>query len=102
MLHLGACLANLNFATDAHYHHLTDDILKGGKLPYVDGAIALPTGPGLLVEIDREKVAEYAEHYARVGGYMYDRDPGRPDWYAIWPEQNWTDPAKKRVRAWQT
>lgn len=88
MLHLGACLPNLNFAADAHYHHLTDDILKGGKLPYVDGAIALPTGPGLGVEADREKVAEYAEHYARVGGNMYDCDPGRPDWYAIWPEQN--------------
>lgn len=97
MLHLGACLPNLNFAADAHYHHLTGDILKGGKLPYVDGAIALPKGPGLGVEVDRDKVAEYAEHYARVGGYMYDRDPGRPDWYAIWPEQNWADPAKKRV-----
>ncbi len=97
MLHLGACLPNLNFAADAHYHHLTGDILKGGKLPYVDGAIALPKGPGLGVEVDRDKVAEYAEHYARVGGYMYDRDPGRPDWYAIWPEQNWANPAKKRV-----
>ncbi|NJM82546.1 MAG: mandelate racemase [Tabrizicola sp.] len=97
MLHLGACLPNLNFAADAHYHHLTDDILKGGKLRYEGGAIALPTGPGLGVEVDREKVAEYAEFYARVGGYMYDRDPGRPDWYAIWPEQRWADPAVKRV-----
>jgi glucarate dehydratase len=97
MLHLGACLPNLNFAADAHYHHLSDDILKGGKLQYEGGAIALPEGPGLGVEVDREKIAEYAEHFARVGGYMYDRDPGRPDWYAIWPEQRWADPAVKRV-----
>jgi glucarate dehydratase len=26
MLHLGAALPNLNFAADAHYHHLTGDI----------------------------------------------------------------------------
>src|ERR1700704_5380489 len=37
MLHLGAVIPNLTFAADAHYHHLTDDILKGGKMRYVDG-----------------------------------------------------------------
>ena len=29
MLHLGAVLPNLTFAADAHYHHLTDDIIEG-------------------------------------------------------------------------
>ncbi len=96
MLHLGAALPNLNFAADAHYHHLTDDIIVGGKLRYVDGGIDLPPGPGLGVEVDREKLAQYAEHYRSVGGYAYDRDPGRPGWYAIWPEQRWADPALKR------
>ncbi len=47
MLHLGAVVPNLSFAADAHYHHLRDDIIAGGKLPYVDGAIARAgrTGP---------------------------------------------------------
>ena len=27
MLHLGAVIPNLSFAADAHYHHLTDDII---------------------------------------------------------------------------
>ena len=31
MLHLGAVIPNLSFAADAHYHHLTDDIIAGGK-----------------------------------------------------------------------
>lgn len=97
MLHLGAALPNLNFAADAHYHHLTDDILVGGKLPYEGGCIAVPQGPGLGVEVDREKLAEYAEHFRRAGGYTYDRDPARPDWYAIWPEQRWADPRVKRA-----
>src|SRR5262245_40284757 len=60
MLHLGAVLPNLTFAADAHYHHLLDDIIAGGKLAYVDGAIAVPKGPGLGVTLDRAKLAQYA------------------------------------------
>src|SRR5215510_1580530 len=29
MLHLGVVIPNLSFAADAHYHHLTDDIIEG-------------------------------------------------------------------------
>jgi glucarate dehydratase len=47
MLHLGASLPNLGFAADAHYHHLVDDVIVGGKMEYVGGAIAVPNGPGL-------------------------------------------------------
>jgi glucarate dehydratase len=97
MLHLGAVLPNLNFAADAHYHHLRDDIIKGGLMKYEDGAIAVPKGPGLGVDVDREKLDEYAEHFKEVGGYAYDRDPGRPDWYAVMPERNFADPALKRI-----
>ncbi|HZP19023.1 MAG TPA: enolase C-terminal domain-like protein [Bauldia sp.] len=93
MLHLGAALPNLGFAADAHYHHLTDDIIKGGKMAYRDGKIALPKGPGLGVELDRDKVAQYAELYRQLGGYAYDRDPGRPGWFTINPERNFADPA---------
>src|SRR4029079_1974382 len=52
MLHLGAVLPNLSFAADAHYHHLADDIIVGGKLRYEKGAIAVPQGPGLGVQLD--------------------------------------------------
>jgi glucarate dehydratase len=94
MLHLGAALPNLNFAADAHYHHLADDIIKGGKLAYKDGKIAVPKGPGLGVELDRDKLAQYAELYKELGGYQYDRDPGRPGWFAMLPERNYADPAR--------
>jgi glucarate dehydratase len=92
MLHLGAALPNLSFAADAHYHHLTDDIIKGGPMRYVDGEIAVPSRPGLGVELDRDKLEKYAEYYREVGGYTYDRDPTRPDWYAVLPESRWADP----------
>jgi glucarate dehydratase len=89
MLHLGAALPNLNFSADAHYHHLTDDIIEGGKMRYEGGKIALPKGPGLGVSLNRNKLAQYAELYRELGGYTYDRDPLRPDWYAILPEKRW-------------
>ena len=95
MLHLGAALPNMSFAADAHYHHLTDDIIVGGKMQYVDGEIALPKGPGLGVEVDRDKLAHYADHYRKVGGYTYDRDPQRPGWYSIQPETRFADPARR-------
>lgn len=95
MLHLGAALPNLSFAADAHYHHLTDDIIVGGPMKYVDGAIALPTGPGLGVELDRDKLAQYAAYFKEVGGYTYDRDPSRPEWYATVPEYRWADPSRR-------
>lgn len=92
MLHLGALLPNLRFAADAHYHHLTDDIIEGGKMSVSGGAIAVPTGPGLGVALDATKVEQYAEAFEREGGYPYDRDPTRPDWYAIVPGQRYATP----------
>jgi glucarate dehydratase len=94
MLHLGAVLPNLTFAADAHYHHLTDDIIEGGPMPYRDGAIRIPTGPGLGVRLDRDKVKQYSELYRRLGNYPYDQDPGRPGWTPLSPNDRWADPAK--------
>nr|WP_292837839.1 enolase C-terminal domain-like protein [Mesorhizobium sp.] len=92
MLHLGAVLPNLAFAADAHYHHLRDDVIEGGLMAYRNGAIAVPNGPGLGVTLDREKLRQYRELYEELGGYAYDRDPGRPDWFAIVPNDRWADP----------
>src|SRR5688572_14915743 len=92
MLHLGAVIPNLAYAADAHYHHLTDDIIEGGKLKYENGAIAVPAAPGLGVKLDREKVAEYRELYRRLGPYPYDQDPLRPGWTPTIPNDRWANP----------
>lgn len=96
MLHLGAVLPNLSFAADAHYHHLTDDIIQGGRLQYENGAIAVPTAPGLGVQLDREKLREYSELYQRLGGYPYDQDPARPGWAPILPNDRFANPREDR------
>ncbi|GMA57260.1 hypothetical protein GCM10025858_17630 [Alicyclobacillus sacchari] len=91
MLHLGAVLPNLTYAADAHYHHLLDDVIQGGKLRYENGCIRVPDGPGLGVELDHEKLGEYAELYKRLGGYPYDRDPARKDWFPLIPNTRWAN-----------
>lgn len=97
MLHLGAVLPNLSFAADAHYHHLKDDVIEGGKMTYEDGAIAVPTGPGLGVRLDRDKLDAYHEMFEQLGPYPYDQDPLRPGWTPLIPNDRWADPADGRV-----
>jgi glucarate dehydratase len=97
MLHMGAVIPNLSFAADAHYHHLVDDVIVGGPLPYAGGAIAVPSGPGLGVRLDREKLGRYHEEFERLGSYPYDQDPLRPGWAPLVPNDRWADPSDGRV-----
>jgi glucarate dehydratase len=78
MLHLAACLPNLTLAADSHYHHLTDDILVGGKLQYQNGTMKVPVGPGLGVSIDRDKLARYHEMSKHQEMGAWSEDPRRP------------------------
>jgi glucarate dehydratase len=97
MLHLGAVIPNLSFAADAHYHQLVDDIIVSGKMRYENGSIKVPDGPGLGVQLDREKLAKYAELYKKLGSYPYDQDPLRPGWTPTIPNNRWADPNDARI-----
>lgn len=83
MLHTASTIPEMTFAGDAHYHYLVDDIIAGGKLRYQNGAIAVPTGPGLGVELDEEKMDRYGRYYLEKGDYYarFHQDPYRPDWH---------------------
>lgn len=85
MLQTAATIPQMTFAGDAHYHFLTDDIIVGGKLKYLDGCIRVPTGPGLGVQLDEEKMAKYERLFEQKGDYYarFHQDPRRPDWYPI-------------------
>jgi glucarate dehydratase len=67
MPHVAASLSNLGFAAGAHYHHVRDSVIKGGKLKYVDDAIAVPTGPGPGVELGLYTMAKYEDEFQRQG-----------------------------------
>jgi len=83
MLHTASTIPQMSVAGDAHYHYLTDDIIQGGPMQYENGAIRVPTGPGLGVTLDEEKMTRYEKYYEEKGDYYarFHQDPRRPDWY---------------------
>lgn len=85
MLHTASTIPTMTFAGDAHYHYLTDDIIQGGLMKYENGSIKVPTGPGLGVALDEEKMEKYERYYEKMGDYYarFHQDPKRPDWYPI-------------------
>ena len=79
MIHLGRDRAA---AHDRQRHALslaasTADIIAGGKLPIRGGQMKVPAGPGLGVELDRDKLAQAHETYSKCG--MRDRDDAAHD-----------------------
>ena len=85
MLHTASTIPEMIVAGDAHYHYLTDDIIQGGPLRYEDGCIRVPTGPGLGVTLDEEKMTRYQKYFEEKGDYYarFHQDPRRPDWFPI-------------------
>ena len=98
MLHLGAVIPNLELRRrralpppDGRHH-------RGRQASSTSaGAIAVPTGPGLGVKLDREKLGRYHELYQRLGSYPYDQDPLRPGWTPLIPNDRWADPKDGRT-----
>lgn len=75
--HLLASIPNALFASQAYGSFLADDVVQGASpLPYRDGRLTVPDGPGLGVTLDAERVGRYAEAYRRdPNGYSF-RDQG--------------------------
>jgi glucarate dehydratase len=67
MTHLGAAMPNLSYALDTHYPWQEDEIIVGGRMPFEDGCVVLPKGPGLGVELDRTALERAHQAYLRCG-----------------------------------
>src|SRR5262249_30750304 len=69
MIHLAASIPQLTLASDTHYPWLVDgaDIIEGPRLPIQGGRMAVPSGPGLGVTLDRDKLARAHEGYRKCG-----------------------------------
>jgi glucarate dehydratase len=74
MIHLAAAVPQLTMASDTHYPWLVADadIIEGPKLPIAGGKMAVPSGPGLGVALDHDKVARAHEVHSKCG--MRGRD----------------------------
>lgn len=72
MVHLAGATPNLSYACDTHWPWKTEEVVKAGVLEIRDGAVAVPTTPGLGVEIDDDALGALHEQYLRCG--IRDRD----------------------------
>ena len=84
MVHLACSLPNLNYAIDSHYHDQADDVITE-PWTYRDGRFELPTGPGLGVELDRDKLDFYHRHFLDSAEVNEFYDPFRPGWVPALP-----------------
>jgi glucarate dehydratase len=92
MTHVAAAIPNLDHACDTHYPwNRAEDVVPAGGIEIVDGAVAVPTGPGLGVDVDEARVAQLHERYRAAGrtvrddgGYMRRRDPSFTDALPRW------------------
>jgi glucarate dehydratase len=84
MTHLAAATPNLDYACDTHWpwKDAGEDVVVPGVLRFVDGAVAVPTTPGLGVELDRDALARLHQQYLDCGlrerddtGYMQRFEP---------------------------
>jgi len=68
MTHAAAACPNLTYACDTHYPWQTaqDEIVCGGRIPFVDGCVHIPDKPGLGVELDYDQVARGRERYSKI------------------------------------
>ena len=69
MTHVAAAVPNLSYACDTHYpwQEPDEEVIKGGKLPIVDGCVKLTRAPGLGVELDYDQLAKLHEQFLGCG-----------------------------------
>lgn len=68
MTHVAASTPNLAYACDTHYPwNRHDDVVQPGVLRFVDGAVPVPSGPGLGVELDLDALSRLHRQYVESG-----------------------------------
>nr|WP_282828356.1 glucarate dehydratase family protein [Gulosibacter sediminis] len=74
MIHLAAATPNLSFACDTHWpwKRADEDIIVGDVFTIEGGSVNVPEGPGLGVELDRDRLAALHQQYLDAGQTQRD------------------------------
>jgi len=92
MAHAAAATPHLTYACDTHYpwSDAKDEVVAGGKVPFIKGCVRIGDKPGLGVELDQDQLARGRERYVRCPYRKRDdeaemRKHVDPDWKRILP-----------------
>jgi glucarate dehydratase len=68
MAHAACASPHLTHACDTHYPWQTevDEVVEGGRVPIVNGKVAIPAKGGLGVKLDYDQVARGVERYHKI------------------------------------
>jgi glucarate dehydratase len=68
MAHAAAAAPGMTHACDTHYpwQTSTDEVIVGGRIPFVDGCVEVTDKPGLGVELDYDQLARLRERYEKL------------------------------------
>lgn len=67
-LHIAAAMDRLDYAIDSMYYLVAEDLLTQ-RIEQRDGRLSVPTGPGLGVDVDLEKVQQFARRNELEGDH---------------------------------
>lgn len=67
MAHVAAATPHLTYACDTHYpwQSAQDEVVRGGRVPIINGCVRIPDKPGLGVELDYDQLARGRERYEK-------------------------------------
>ncbi|MBI1786433.1 MAG: glucarate dehydratase [Acidobacteria bacterium] len=92
MTHAAAACPHLTYACDTHYPWQTaqDEVVAGGRIPFVNGCVQIPAKPGLGVDLDYDQLARGRERYQKIPYRKRDDEAEMrmhvdPDWKRILP-----------------
>jgi glucarate dehydratase len=92
MAHVAAATPHLTYACDTHYpwQSAQDEIVRGGRVPVVNGCVRIPDKPGLGVELNHDQLARGRERYKKCAYRKRDDEAEMrkyvdPNWKRILP-----------------
>ncbi|MBO6757289.1 MAG: mandelate racemase/muconate lactonizing enzyme family protein [Roseibium sp.] len=84
-LHVSAASPLISEASQSLFRWQVGDIIENGPFRQTNDVIAVPEGPGLGVELDRDAMDHWATQFQDHGPMSHFFDPARPDHHRALP-----------------
>jgi glucarate dehydratase len=68
MAHAAAAAPHLSYACDTHYpwQSAEDEVVEGGRIAFVNGAVEIQERPGLGIKLDYDQLGRGRERYRKI------------------------------------